>query len=84
MEECKYRLPCGRCDKFNKECDAPKDNVLNECEHSWEVTSFDLKNDDLYFYYTCRKCGSIRVTPLSSYVFDKTKNNEQCIYELKT
>lgn len=53
MEDCKYRLPCGRCEKLGAPCDAPK-----ECEHDWEVINFTTTNDDIIFHSKCRKCNS--------------------------
>lgn len=60
MQECKYRLPCGRCEKYNRDCDAPK-----ECNHNW---AYDTKQTDSYDengnrYYLmrkfCIKCGVV-------------------------
>ena len=52
MEDCKYRLPCGRCEKLGAPCDAPK-----ECEHDWETVNFTMTNDDIVFHLKCRKCN---------------------------
>lgn len=60
MEECKFRLPCGRCEKRGAPCDAPK-----ECEHEWIVKSFEMTKDDLLFHYVCDKCKSTKVEPMS-------------------
>lgn len=29
MSKCKYLLPCGRCDKFDKKCKVKKDCMTN-------------------------------------------------------
>lgn len=57
MEKCKYRLPCGRCDKFDTLCDFNKDAFIskddsiipdpNKCDHDWVLT------DKYNFSYTC-------------------------------
>ena len=59
MEDCKYRLPCGRCNKFDKECDAPK-----ECEHSWDTVKFEMTNNSFLYHFKCSKCGEVKVLPL--------------------
>lgn len=53
MKECKFRLPCGRCEKLGSTCDAPK-----ECEHDWEVINFTMTNDDIIFHCKCKKCNA--------------------------
>lgn len=55
MEDCKYRLPCGRCEKLGAPCDAPK-----ECEHDWERINFTMTNDDIIFRSKCRKCNALK------------------------
>ena len=54
-EECKYRLPCGRCEKRGASCDAP--DVKEECEHDWVLTQ--TQTDPFYVanHYICSKCG---------------------------
>lgn len=59
MEDCKYRLPCGRCDKFNKDCDMPK-----KCEHEWDAVSFEMTNNGLLYHFKCNKCNEIKVVPM--------------------
>lgn len=60
MENCKYRLPCGRCEKFNKDCDAPRKN----CNHNWiiEVEESDYRDErgNRYFvvHQHCPLCGT--------------------------
>lgn len=55
MEDCKYRLPCGRCEKLGAPCDAPK-----ECKHDWERINFTMTNDDIIFHSKCRKCSVLK------------------------
>lgn len=54
MKDCKYRLPCGRCEKRGTPCDAIKEK---ECEHEWELTGTSISSDYVINYYTCSKCG---------------------------
>jgi hypothetical protein len=55
MEDCKYRLPCGICEKLSAPCEAPK-----ECEHDWERINFTMTNDDIIFHSKCRKCNETK------------------------
>lgn len=74
MEECKYRLPCGRCDKYDEKCDALKDCATKECEHSWviEVSKSNYINakgeEHCIVNAHCRKCGTnnVRVLPFKT------------------
>ena len=71
MKTCKYRLPCGRCDKFNTFCDLTFQDIVSiekeistkecekECEHDWvfqtESTNDYNENGELY-YITTKHC----------------------------
>lgn len=59
MEDCKYRLPCGRCEKLDAPCDAPK-----ECKHEWDTVKFELTNNGLLYHFKCSKCGEAKVVPM--------------------
>lgn len=70
MKECKYRLPCDWCDKFNKKCeevDYYKSPNPNTCCHEWYLESTyqfpkdDSIEPDWYDRYVCRKCGYVNV-----------------------
>ena len=64
MKICKYRLPCGRCDKTNNFCDLTlediewlENEVLNEtCNHTWSIIESKEKDNARYHLYACRKC----------------------------
>lgn len=75
MEICKYRLPCGRCDKFDIPCDLTIEDIertekeistKEECEHDWifetESTNDYNENGEPYYLTTkhCTKCGNIK------------------------
>lgn len=62
-ETCKYRLPCGWCDKKDKLCDLPKTNEEKiatleanhalGCDHEWEWIASNSLGET---FYRCRKC----------------------------
>ena len=60
MKECKYRLPCNWCDKFEKHCNMIDDN---SCEHDWLYIGDNMGG---YPCYICSKCQmlSIRQKPM--------------------
>ena len=69
MVDCKYILPCGRCEKRGADCDAPN----KECNHHWiiEVRKTDLNLNDGYdehcvVHQYCSLCGGCiaRVEPI--------------------
>ena len=70
-EDCKYRMPCGWCDRHNRLCDVvqyhlnqEKNDRKEECEHNWK---FELKYqypeepERWYNKYFCPKCGTSKV-----------------------
>lgn len=63
MEDCKYRLPCGRCEKLGAPCDATK-----ECDHSWDAVSYKIENNDIILSFKCNKCGMIKVQSAKAYI----------------
>lgn len=66
MKECKYKLPCNWCDKFNKCCDMVEPIEIklpdpNKCEHDWltEQTYAYIDDNNNIQHVTlcvCRKC----------------------------
>ena len=64
MEDCKFRLPCGRCEKLGAPCDAPKEP--KECEHSWDTVKFEMTNNGFLYHFKCSKCGEVKVLPLAT------------------
>ena len=67
---CKYFLPCGYCDKFDKACILFKNEMLTQdggvsCNHNWEQISASkecVNATDIvtYFTYKCKWCGEIK------------------------
>lgn len=66
---CKYILPCGRCDRHGNVCDVfeyerfkeQKEQeeliTLNDCcDHDWAAQGSDIYGT----YYICNKCGSVK------------------------
>lgn len=69
MEDCKYRLPCGRCEKLGTPCDAPKAcDAPKECDHSWDAVSYKIENNDIILSFKCNKCGMIKVQSAKTYI----------------
>lgn len=65
VDNCKYRLPCGWCDRKNETCkfyvtpglDMTESNKPTEgCDHFWECCGVDTK----YWHYRCKYCGEHR------------------------
>ena len=68
IEKCKYALPCGWCDRFNKIChlnNPIKINEETECDHEWTLADVqykrDHKNDKVIITrnYKCNICGAV-------------------------
>ena len=64
VKECEYKLPCGRCNKYDDFCDAPKDyDVKFNCNHKWltKIVESDYKDehDNKYVavHQACIYCG---------------------------
>lgn len=62
MKDCKYRLPCGICDKYDMDCCAPKEK---ECEHDWALDETVIGSFSVANYYVCSKCGEKKSLSLS-------------------
>ena len=76
MERCKYLLPCGKCDKFGKTCEATTDTETlkmydsltfptKECEHDWAVESriaYPPIADEIPYYTVRLICRKCRAT----------------------
>lgn len=61
-KDCKYRLPCAWCDKYNRECYVIKNEVLKlqcECEHNWERIGQNTGGTQ----YRCNRCGKGKTVP---------------------
>lgn len=74
MQDCKYRLPCNWCDKFNKFCDMSESIEIklpdpNNCEHDWSIEAtyyvYPTESKNEYPRYrvkrVCRKCHAIEM-----------------------
>ena len=71
MKECKYKLPCNWCDKFNKFCDMTEQIEIklpdqNNCSHDWKIEQRIVfppedKNGKPYcvIKQVCRKCHEV-------------------------
>lgn len=57
MENCKYKLPCGWCDRTNDVCKlemTQSEYEPVECAHNWEHKG-SLENG--YGVFQCKYCG---------------------------
>lgn len=71
--ECKYKLPCNWCEKFDKQCSEMNCSCNNtfkniqECEHDWmfyySYSCYEEKEKRYYYrqVYKCRKCGITKI-----------------------
>lgn len=69
-ENCKYRLPCGWCDRHNRLCDIVQYEINKkpkECNHNWtiEVSKTDYMdeygNEYCVVHKHCSECGATDV-----------------------
>lgn len=59
MKECKYRLPCDWCDKFNKKCEKVDYYELpnpSACNHDWVFVKQTTNTGGAEVHYRCKKC----------------------------
>lgn len=69
MKDCNYRLPCGRCDKFNISCDLSfadiefmsKKSEENVCKHNWDKHTIVDCGKGIYQIDICSYCGEARL-----------------------
>ena len=69
MKECKYRLPCDWCDKFNKKCEEVDYYEFpnpDKCNHDWQLeniyVNYASENELRHrAKYVCRKCHSVEI-----------------------
>ena len=76
LQDCKYRLPCNWCDKYDRMCKAvlteiykqrqkernAKESKSEECEHEWRYEG-ELGNRH---HYRCIKCNTLKAVPLEN------------------
>lgn len=79
MKECKYRLPCGHCDRTNELCKVSRERKIAELTKN-SVTTDDYKKlkekqanckhdwyesglSSLGTHYTCLNCGLSKIEP---------------------
>ena len=64
MEQCKYKLPCGWCDRKNEKCEMLKKSIAQIPEfsnstthnHIWIIKYITTSG----ITYYCSKCGAIK------------------------
>lgn len=65
VKDCKYRLPCNWCDKYDRMCEAVlleiyiQEQEKNKCEHNWQFIQeyWDSESKKIFNKYGCTKCG---------------------------
>ena len=86
MEKCKYRLPCGWCDRKNERCeitygysvnpvtisklDSPLDK-LESCAHQWECVGMNSVGTQ----YRCKLCGQTKTEYSIKFSNNTTSHN---------
>ena len=88
MQSCKYKLPCGWCDRKNEMCiyelQTQDINELPICEHAWYCSG----SDTMGWMYTCSKCGKTKrrsysyisepnVTTIGDFNYTKTEQSSK-------
>ena len=73
LKDCKYRLPCNWCDKYDRMCEAilfkihkfeqeqEKNAMPKECEHEWYQYVLDYDGERVLIAHVCSKCGEAKV-----------------------
>lgn len=67
--DCKYMLPCGRCDKHGEVCEAFMNEIkmvqeefkgykTKHCDHDWYVAGSAAGTKAKYRVLICSKCGA--------------------------
>lgn len=67
LKDCKYRLPCGWCDKYDIQClliehevgkqEQENNSKQTECEHNWILEEQEIVNQKVcYKTYRCSIC----------------------------
>lgn len=98
MRDCKYRLPCNWCDKYDRMCETvlleiykqeQKENVgypETECKHNWVVEKAEAVTKEeagCTTYYTHR-CSICGKERIKRVEFDGRHRHYVTIWELKT
>lgn len=64
--DCKYKLPCNWCDKFNKQCTEINCKHNDKCNHDWVCHHwYSYWNEKEQcpvreIIFQCRKCGETK------------------------
>lgn len=79
VQDCKYRLPCAWCDKYDRPCQAVEYEIARQereknlipikCDHNWNFRQTVTTTGGTDYHYRCSKCGALKV------------ESNGCIYE---
>lgn len=72
LRDCKYRLPCAWCDKYDRPCEAvqyevhkqeqEKNSKPTECDHEWKLEEQEIiRQKSSYKRYKCSICGKEQI-----------------------
>lgn len=96
LRDCKYRLPCAWCDKYDRQClaveyeiskqEQEKNSKPTECIHDWVVEKAEAVTKEeagcaTYYTQRCSICGKERLKKVE---FDGNHKPNVTIWELKT
>ena len=66
--KCKYLLPCGRCDKYDRNCDMPKENECNN--HIWILINSYTNSAGTNKTYKCAKCDAVKLVDGNGSIYE--------------
>lgn len=70
IKDCKHRLPCNWCNKYDRQCEhietliaeANWEKIIeHECEHEWYQYIIDYDKKRRYVAHICSKCGKATI-----------------------
>lgn len=92
LQDCKYRLPCNWCDKYDRMCEAVLFEInvgckaLTEHDCNWVVSKAEAVTKEeagcaTYYTQRCSVCGKERIKKVE---FDGNHKSNVTMWELKT
>ena len=90
MKGCKYLLPCGWCDKYDRRCNVSLEefeffNKEEQCNHNWVTEKAETATKEeagcvTYYTLRCSICGKKRIKRVEvdgNHHFDVTMYEEE-------
>lgn len=72
-QDCKYRMPCGWCDRHNRLCDIVSYEMNKkqaQCDHEWVFYKSVENTGGKYTHYRCCKCGTMMMRDDNNNVYE--------------